>query len=453
MKASTLCLLPLLLIGRMVLAADAPAVTAFIDVNVIPMDGEREMPRQTVIVRDGLIDTIGPVADVPVPAEALRIDGSGTRYLMPGLADMHTHLASAEDGALYLAGGVTTVLQMGGEGRIEPIPMLRSMLRNAPAPQVFFALMVDGPEPLSGGWPLHSVDEARFAVQVAKERQYDFIKVYNGLSPEQFDALVDEGNRLGLAVIGHGVRSVGLPEGLHRGQVMVAHGEEFYYTVFGNEPQSRERMAEVAREVAGTGAYVTPNLSFQEAIDRQWGKPDVRRQMFSDPRVDFLAPMTRFMWATPRRNYARLPGDGITAQLEFLKQFTKAMAEAGVPLLAGTDTPLVPGLLPGSGLVDEILLLEDAGLSRYDALVTATRNPGAFLAKFVPTAQPVGTVTTGFRADLLLVEGNPLQSLDTLRAPLGVMVGGQWRTADELAAALEQNRQTLEPILNDAFRL
>lgn len=451
MRASTVWLAPLLLAAGMVVAAEAPAVTAFVDVNVVPMDSERELLHQTVIVRDGRIETFGPVAKVPVPLDALRIDGNGTSYLLPGLADMHTHLASSEDAALYLAGGVTTVLQMGGEGRIEPVPFLRSLLRDAPAPQVFFALMIDGPQPQSGGWPLHSVDQARFAVQVASERHYDFIKVYNGLSPAQFEVVVDEANKLGLAVIGHGVRAVGLPAGLFRGQVMVAHAEEFYYTTFANQPQTEARMVEVAEEVARSGAYVTPNLSFQDAIVRQWGHPDVREQMFADPRVAYLAPMTRLNWATPRRNYSQLPGSPMTTQLEFLKQFTHALAQAGVPLLAGTDTPLIPGLLPGSGLIEELRLLEEAGLSRYEALSSATRTPGEFLAKHVPSAEPVGTVVAGARADLLLVADNPLQSLDALKDPLGVMVGGRWRTAAELAAILEQNRETLAPMLRDAF--
>lgn len=451
MRVSVIWLIPVFFAARVVLAADAVAVTAFVDVNVVPMDSERELLHQTVLVRDGRIEAFGPVANVVVPADALRIDGGGTRYLLPGLADMHTHLTSSEDAALYLAGGVTTVLQMGGDGRVEPVPFLRSLLQDAPAPQVFFALMVDGPQPLSGGWPLHAVAEARFAVQVAKDRQYDFIKVYNGLSPEQFDALVDEGKKLGLAVVGHGVRSVGLPAGLFRGQVMVAHGEEFYYTVFGNQPQTEQRMTEIAAEVARSGAYVTPNLSFQDAIVRQWGHPDVRAQMFADPRVAYLAPMTRFIWATPRRNYSQLPGSPITTQLAFLKQFTYALAQAGVPLLAGTDTPLIPGLLPGSGLIEELRLLEEAGLSRFEALASATRTPGELLQKFVPSAQPVGTVVAGARADLLLVDSSPLLSFDTLREPLGVMVGGRWRTAEELTAALEQNRLTLAPIVQDAF--
>ena len=173
--------------------------------------------------------------------------------------------------------------------------------------------------------------------------------------------------------------------------------------------------------------------------------------MFADPRVAFLAPTTRLGWATPRRNYSQSPGDPLAVQLAFLKQFTQALVQAGVPILAGTDTPLIPGLLPGSGLIEELRLLEEAGLSRYEALASATRTPGEFLARFVRSAQPVGTVTAGARADLVLVATSPLQSLDTLRNPLGVMVGGRWRTAAELTSTLEQNRRALEPILMDAF--
>jgi hypothetical protein len=193
------------------------------------------------------------------------------------------------------------------------------------------------------------------------------------------------------------------------------------------------------------------SLPTQDAIVRQWGHPDVRAQMFADSRVAYLAPLTRVNWALPRRNYSQLAGSPMATQLAFLKQFTRVLAQAGVPLLAGTDTPLIPGLLPGSGLVEELRLLEEAGLSRYEALASATRTPGEFLAKYVPSAEPMGTVMAGARADLLLVASSPFQSLDTLREPLGVMVGGHWRTAEELAATLEQNRQTLAPMLREAF--
>ena len=189
-------------------AAPSSAVTAFVDVNVVPMDRERVLTRHTVIVRDGRIDSLGPANQLAVPAEAQRVDGGGKTWLLPGLANMHTHVAGLEDAGLYLAGGVTTVLQMGGEGKVDPILNLRASLSHgAMAPQILFAFMIDGPQPESGGWPVQSIEEARFAVRVAKDRHYDFVKIYNGVKPEELDAIVDEARKTGLAVIGHGVRS------------------------------------------------------------------------------------------------------------------------------------------------------------------------------------------------------------------------------------------------------
>lgn len=442
----------LLLLSAHALAAEPaapPTVTAFVDVNVVPMDRERTLLRQTVLVRGDVIEAIGPASQVAIPNGAVRIEGRGAAWLLPGLADMHTHLASAEDAALYLAGGVTTVLQMGGEGRIESIPWLRGLLRSAPSPQAFFALMVDGPDPGAGGWPLHSQEEARFAVRAARDRRYDFIKIYNGVSPAQFDAIVDEARRVGIAVIGHGVRAAPPPASLFRGQVMVAHAEEFYYTTFGNRPDD-SRIAEVAAEVRRSGAYVTPNLSFVDAIIQQWGKPEVRARFLADPLVGSMSHVARLHWVSPRRNYSRQPGQ-FPMPLPFLQRFTAELSRQGVPLLAGTDSPLIPGLVPGIGLQEELRLLKASGLSNFQAVAAATRTPGEFIARYVPSAARFGVVEAGARADLLLVPANPLESLETLRAPLGVMVGGNWWTTAELQRVLNENRQRMDAQSREIF--
>lgn len=440
----------LLLLAPALLAAQESPVTAFVDVNVVPMDRERVLPHQTVIVRGDRIEALGPVGELAIPAGARRVEGAGTRWLVPGLADMHTHLASAEDAALYVAGGVTTVLQMGGDGKVESIPHLRRLLSGALAPQVFFAFMIDGPTPLSGGWSVHSVEEARFAVRVAKDRQYDFVKIYNGPTTEQFDAIVDEARQLGLPVIGHGARSVGLPAALFRGQVMVAHAEEFYYTAFGNKPDTA-RIPAVAEETRRSGTYVTANLCFIDAIDRQWGHPEVRERNFKDPLAQSVSPHSRLMiWASPRRNYAHNTGE-FPVSLGFLKAFVGELSRRGVPLLAGTDTPLISGLVPGAALNEELRLLVEAGLSNYEALATATRVPGEFIAKYAPRAERFGVVEPGARADLLLVADNPLASLSTLRQPLGVVAGGRWRTQEEMRAVLEQNRREIDSAVRDTF--
>ena len=432
-------------------ASEAPHVTAFVDVNVVPMDQDHVLSHQTVVVQGDRIATIGAAARVAVPADARRVEGHGTAYLLPGLADMHTHVDSGEDAALFLAYGVTTVLQMGGDSKVVPIRQLRSALaQSAASPQVYFAFMIDGPTPLSGGWPVHSVEQARFAVRVAKERDYDFIKLYNGPAVEEFDAIVDEAHKVGLAVIGHGVRSVGLPAGLFRGQVMVAHAEEFYYTAFGMRPDYAG-IAPVVEQTFQSGAYVTANLSAFDAIARQWGHPAVRDGFLTDPLLAYMSPYSRLIWAQQRRDYTQNKGE-MQTPLAFLKRFVGALANRGVPLLAGTDAPVIPGLVPGYSINEEIRLLVESGLTPYQALVAATRAPGEFIAKYVPAAPRFGVVAAGSRADLVLVETNPLQSLDSLKAPLGVMAAGSWKTREELHAILEANRQRLETLSKDAFR-
>lgn len=113
----------------------------------------------------------------------------------------------------------------------------------------------------------------------------------------------------------------------------------------------------------------------------------------------------------------------------------RALQNAGVPLVAGTDAPSVPGMVPGASLHDDLRALRDAGLSPYEVLSTATRTPGRFFQQTVPNAVPFGEVAPGFRADLVLTQLNPLDDLDSLRAPLGVMSHGIWyekATLDQL---------------------
>ena len=428
-------------------AADTSPVTAFVDVNVVPMDRERVLQHQAVLVRGDTIESLGNVDQVQIPVEARRVDGHGTAYLLPGLADMHTHVETADDATMYVANGVTTVLQLGGD-RILPMKLIRSGVADGTllGPQTFFALMIDGPG--GGGWVVESPAEARAAVRVAKTRGYDFIKVHAYLSLADFDAILDEAHKARLAVVGHGVRPDGLPAGLFKGQVMVAHAEEFYYTAFGNKPDLAA-IAGVVEQTFQSGAYVTPNLSAFEAISQQWGNPAKLQEFLRDPRFQYLSPESRLIWV--QRDYVQRHGN-ISSTLEFLKLFTKALSDRGVPLLTGTDSPVIPGMLPGYSIHDDLRTLIDAGLTPFQALSAATRTPGEFVVRFVPESARFGIVATGTRADLLLVSSNPLQSLDTLRAPLGVMHGGHWQTGDELQAVMNDIKSRHEAELRGVLQ-
>ena len=417
-----------------------PVSTAFVAVNVLPMNSKQVLRNQTVLVEDGTIIGIGN--SLTVPKDALVVSGNGTAYLSPGLADMHTHSDTAEDMKVFLANGVTTVLNM-GDASNGFVARTRVELNSGkiPGPHVYVAFKVDG-SPRYGHFFVTTPEEARWSVRLAKTNGYDFIKVYNDLSPECFSALVQESAAQHMAVVGHGVTRVGLRRQLEEGQIMIAHTEEFLYTVFtqsGDQPTDpapdpREIPAAIAF-VKRANAFVTADLNTFAAIAHQWGKPQVVDRIMQMPEVRYLSPRWRISWR--RADYKERAGT-ITARWEFLRRFTKDMNDAGIPLIVGTDAPAIPGLVPGFSLHDDLEALEGAGLTSYQALATATRVPGEFVHRALGDSAPFGTITTGARADLVLSESNPLDDLSTLRRPLGVMANGKWYAAAELKEFLEQ---------------
>jgi imidazolonepropionase-like amidohydrolase len=419
------------------LAAAAEPATAFVNANVVTMSGEAGVLRgRTVLVQDGRIEAIGG-PELVLPPDVRRIDAAGA-WLSPGLADMHMHSDIADDLAVDLAHGVTTVLNLGGARNGFIQRTMPAANRGAiPAPQVFAAFVVDGTADY-GHFQVHTPDEARAAVGLARANGYRFIKVYNNLQPEVFAALAAEGRRLGLPLVGHGVTAVGLAGQLEAGQAVVAHLEEFFYTFFwppGTEqsdapPPDDAIAGAVALMRQHPGAAVVADLVTYAAIAGQIGKPEVVAAYLSAPQVATLAPADRLAW---RQSSYVHKSARLQARLAFLGRLARALADAGVPLLAGTDAPTIPGLFPGASLLDDLDLLEQAGLSRYQVLATATRTPGDFIASRLGVT-PFGRVAVGMRADLLLTAANPLDGLATLRRPLGVMVGGQWRDAAALEA-------------------
>ena len=386
----------------------AAQVTAFVGVNVVPMDREQVIRNQTVLVENGRIGAVG--SSVEVPAGAHIIDGHGTAFLSPGLADMHSHSDTPEDLILYLANGVTTVLNMGG-GSNNFVAQVRPRVNRTeiPGPYVYTSFRVDGSTQF-GQFVVATPDEARSLVRLVKTNGYDF-KVYNNLSPACFYALIEEGRAQGVPVIGHGVTQVGIERQLAAGQLLVAHTEEFLYTVFRQDSEQNDRppnpkQIPMAISLAKRyGSFVTADLNTYGTIARQWGDRDAAEELIHVPEVRYVAPDRRIAWQM--LDYKQRKGT-IAAKFEFLKQFSKAMADAGVHLVTGTDAPTIPGLVPGFSLHQNLRVLEQAGLTQYQVLSAATRVPGEFIRKAIPAGESFGTIAPGSRVDLILSARNPL---------------------------------------------
>lgn len=425
-------------------ADDGPVrTTAFVHVNVVPMDRERVLEDQTVIVEGDKIIAMG--SRVPVPAHAQVIDGHKTAYLSPGLADMHTHSETRNDLAVYLATGVTTVLHMGGSRTNFVDTLVPAVNRGAiPGPHVYTSFKVDGSSNYNG-FVIKTPADARAIVGLAKSNGYDFMKVYVGLSPDAFSALAEEGSRMGMPLVGHGVYAVRLERQLAQGQVLVAHAEEFFYTFFTppgveetDTPPDPSRILSAVELVKRYNVAVTADVATYAAIARQIGRPEVVASYLVRPESSYLSPDDRRGWQTS--GYLKKSAK-LGPKADFLKMLVKAMADADVELVAGTDAPTVPGMLPGFSLHDGLSELEASGLTRFQALSSATRAPGTFIHR-TKGGDPFGIVAPGYRADLVLSKNNPLAGLSTLRTPMGVMVKGQWRDAAALQALTDEIRQS-----------
>jgi tetratricopeptide (TPR) repeat protein len=420
--------------------APPPAPVAFTHVNVVPMDRERVLEDQVAVTQDGAIAALGAAATTPIPAGAKVVDAHGA-WLMPGLADLHTHAQEPDDLYLYVAHGVTTMLNL-GLARPSFVTRTRARIQSGEllAPSCFVAPLMNGPR--GSDLPCATVDEAKRSVQLAHELGYEFIKVYNDLSKPLFHALCDEAHAQGMTIVGHGVRAPGLEESFAAGQVMVAHGEEYLYTILKSSggigglggDVDATKVPEAVALTKQHDVFVVPNLSAYAAISAQWGKPDVVTGFLEQPAIRYMRPFWRRAWRNS--DYAKRGGN-LDGKLEFLRTFTKALHDGGVRLLLGTDSPDIPGVEAGFSIHADLEQLVQAGLTPFEALACGTRVAGEFIGEFVPDAEPFGTVAIGQRADLILVEKNPLADVANVKNPLGVMLRGRWLPREELTKQLD----------------
>lgn len=403
-------------------------------VHVVPVDGEPVLRDHAVVVRDGVIAWVGPAQSLTASADATVVDGGGG-YLIPGLTDAHVHVRHEDELLLYVANGVTTVLNLSGDpSHLE----LRERVRTGAllGPRILTAgRTIDGKPPRNPIFePLGSPEEAEAVVRAQKEAGYDFVKVYDLLSLDAYFAIVEAAEAHGLPVVGHIPKAVGL-EGVLEGHALIAHAEEYFYTFFGNEADE-SRIAEAARLTAESGVAVCPNVGFLQAILDQ--AHDIEA-VLARPEVRYVHPEAFESWRPENNRYVGREASWVRrneTMVPFLVKLTKALHDAGVPLLTGTDAS-IPGGVPGFALHGELRQLTGVGISPHDALRTVTANPGDWCARHLGTP-PFGRVAPGQRADLVLLAANPLEDLEALRTIRGIVLAGRWLEHAPLARRLEE---------------
>ena len=400
--------------------------TAIVHTNVIPMDAERILPDHTVLVEAGRIVWVGPSSQASIPTGAAVVDGRG-KYLVPGLTDAHVHLSPSEF-PLLLTHGITTIVQMHGvpDHVTWRRPLLEGILTGP-------TMLTAGPV-IAGhrqGFPFFviasTVAEGERFVREHQAAGYDLIKVYDGLSRQVFDAVLHTADSLGMPVVGHAPMEVGLDRVVHSGQRVVEHADQVFYALHRQRDGVMQLPATAVDRALeawrGSRAAFTPTLAGLE-IDYRTGSPWVD-SLIARPDTAHLARIWGDRWPQTVRTYSARPDSARRATrlqfLSLLKEFTRRANAEGITLVAGTDSP--NGLLvPGLALHDELAAYVRAGLSPYQALRTATANAGRVFG----LGEPFGRILSGERADLLLLQRNPLEDIANLRTPSAVMVRGRW---------------------------
>jgi imidazolonepropionase-like amidohydrolase len=347
---------------------------------------------QTILVRDGVVTALGSASTVDVPQGSTVIEGGG-RYVMPALIDMHVHMLT-QDLTTYVSNGIGTVRNMWGHVGITTMEReVRTGLRVGPT-IISASQGIDAPP---AQWPatilLTDPKLARDVVREQAQAGWPYLKVYTRLSNEVFDSVMVAARDLGIIPIGHVPTNVDVLHAISMGMKSIEH------------------LGGYDRAVSRTGQGGTFG----------WANADPARY---PPLV--AATVAAGVWNCPTLAiYSELAKQQSQAEREAMlrnrRAFVRALAQAGGKLLLGTDSG-IDVVAPGTSIHDELQEFVAAGLTPFEALRAGTTGAAEFLGR-----PELGRVSVGARADLLLLEANPLSSVANARRIDGVVLGGAWR--------------------------
>ena len=426
---------------------------AFVEVNVLPMDRERVLEEQTVIIDDGRIVAIGSSDEIG-PEEGVKVIESDGRYLMPGLTEMHAHLPdprmSDKDIAnmlfLYVANGVTTVRGMQGD----PSQFgLRNQVDRGlvVGPSIFLASVE------MNGARIQTPETAEQHVREYKVSGYDLIKVTNDLPVDVFDAMVRTAAEVGLPFAGQVSDHVGLRRALVSGQASIDNLDNY---LKGLVPQDLKtevppglsgidvlldrmdetRIPELVSATVDAGTWVVPTMVLSETVcfgDR--GSADVLSER---PEVVYMPPETVDRWqrAADEECLTSIDVDTNRRVAELRRCVLKALHRGGANIALGTDSPQVFSV-PGFSVHREMAVYADVGMTPYEVIEASTRKP----AEYFDATDDFGTVAVNRRADLILLTANPLDDIGNVARRAGVMLRGRWFSEDEIQDRLQDIAQ------------
>jgi hypothetical protein len=399
-------------------------------INVVDVTTGRIIPNSTVVVDGSTIADVTP--DGKAPANAQIVDGQN-RFLIPGLWDMHAHTEASGEAwlPLYVANGVTGIRDMGSA--LDYILQMRAATASGRilGPRIVAAgpILDDAP----GDWPFRmrvkTAEDGRAAVQLLKTRGVDLIKVHDNTPVPVFFAIAEEARRQGLPLAGHIPRGLTVEQVVDAGQRSIEHlsNGRMWRTCSGGATYKPDACRPFFEMLAQKGVWQTPTLvAIAEILSIGTTRSEVSAEQMA-----YAGKQIRTMWAG---NQGLVNPDAINAlraTAATSAEVVNDMVNAGVGVLAGCDS-----MIAGFCVHDELAAMVRGGMAPLAALQTATLNP----ARYLGIEQNAGSVARGRRADLVLLDANPLSDIANVRRIRAVIVAGRFLDRRALDETLAQAR-------------
>jgi len=420
----------------------------FRSVNVIPMDKERVIPDQTVVVKNGKIVLMGDSRKIKYDKNAFVVEGKG-KYLIPGLSEMHAHVPPIDDIEpmkrlllLYLTNGITTIRGMLGHPKhLE----LRSKINSGEilGPRFY----TSGPS-ISGTTVL-SPETGRKKVLEQKKAGYDFLKFHPGLTKENFEAIIKTANEAGISFAGHVSFQVGVWRAIEANYSTIDHLDGFitglvppaqlpdedasgFLGMFVADRADTTQIPRLMKALRDHHVWVVPT----ESLFERWCSPATNvDDLRNASEVKYMDSATVNDWVSAKVGLMKDPKYDSVKMIHFMTLRKKLILECqrtGVGLLLGSDAPQIFNV-PGFSIHHELEYLVQAGLSPYEALYTGTVN----VAKFYHSNDR-GVIKAGAVSDLVLLAANPLENILNTQKIEGVMMGNKWLPKPYLEKTLKE---------------
>lgn len=423
-------------------------------VTIIPMDTDRLLVDQTLVIEDGRIVALGPSTSVELAPGYAVVEGTG-KYLMPGLADMHVHFSSPGDAVLFLAHGVTMVRNMAGA----PFHLAfqhRVQQGSLPGPfMVTTGPLLEGAPPVLPTWRVVAhPDDAEAIVHAGVKRGYQQVKVYNLIQPEVLRALGKAAAACGVRVTGHCPVAMTFEEASAAGMTCFEHLTGIWRGHLTEGLRQRPDQSNIDLEVLQMAIHhldldAIRLLAQQMAVEQVWNCPtlvafewmhEAQQTGMAHPSIQpllkYMPQMALHLWEWIDPSSYRGPSypqwlEALHARNDLFSHIVSLLHQEGAPLVVGTDTA-VRFVIPGFSVHQELANFVAAGLRPFEALRCATSEAARFLAQ----QDEWGTVTVGKQANLLLLNKNPLDDIRAVSAVEAVFVNGFFLSRADLDALL-----------------